>query len=597
MLPLRSSCTTARRLPPMPAKLLRFTFLLGLIFVFSFLYVRNDSNSVGGSVHQVCPEGSENLLWETNRLSPPKSSFGRVATNNRHCARLKVPLDYASPVASSAAIAMVRHHSAVPHNSSRYRGPILINPGGPGGSGVDIVVRAGARLATIVGPEFDIIGFDPRGIGRSTPRVSSFETRVERKIWEAKDPRKRSLNSSDGALWRVYARALIDGQLAGERDDGSLRYINTDHTARDMLRIVQAHGRDKLQYWGFSYGSILGVTFASMFPDNVERLIIDGVGDAESYFATEWSYNIMDTEKTWESFVDGCVAAGPDTCAFYAPTADALMEKVNRIYDSIRLRPIPVRTNTSYGLVDYSLLRNVIFDSLFSPYATFVPLARALADLNEGNGTALFSMAETPSFKCECDSLEYSFDLNPEAETAVLCNDGKQIPSTYEDAEKHYLEMSKTSSWADVWASIPMGSWPKFPKNHFQGPFVANTSFPLLIIGNTADPAAPLWAARKMAKGFAGSIVLTQDSAGHCSISVPSLCTQKYIRQYFFEGVLPDPDTVCSVIGTPFDVDELKAAADTQIVLGLSADDHNLLDVLQDLARTYSVRGLRGRVF
>jgi hypothetical protein len=90
------------------------------------------------------------------------------------------------------------------------------------------------------------------GIGRSTPRVSSFETRVEREIWEAKDPRKRSLNSSDDALWRAYARALIDGQLAGERDDGSLRYINTDHTARDMLRIVQAHGRDKLQYWGFS---------------------------------------------------------------------------------------------------------------------------------------------------------------------------------------------------------------------------------------------------------------------------------------------------------------------------------------------------------
>ncbi|KAJ7367641.1 hypothetical protein DFH08DRAFT_795785 [Mycena albidolilacea] len=178
-------------------------------------------------------------------------------------------------------------------------------PGGPGGSGVDLVLKAGPLLSTILGPGFDIIGFDPR---------------------------------------------------AGERDDGSLRFINTENTARDMLRIVQAHALEKIQYWGFS--------------------------------------NLFDTDKVWVSFVDGCVAAGPQGCAFFAPTATEILDNVDKIYASLRARPIPVWTNGSYGVVDYSLLRRAIFKSFYTPYAHFPILARALAELSVGNGTV--EMARRP---------------------------------------------------------------------------------------------------------------------------------------------------------------------------------------------------------
>ncbi|KAJ7231423.1 hypothetical protein C8J57DRAFT_1091798, partial [Mycena rebaudengoi] len=97
----------------------------------------------------------------------------------------------------------------------------------------------------------------------------------------------------------------------------------------------------------------------------------------------------------------------------------------------------------------------------------------------------------------------------------------------------------------------------------------------------------------KVSKGFAGSIVLTQDSAGHFSFSAPSVCTQKHIQQYFLNGALPDPDTVCPVIGTPFDDDDSRMTADAQTVLALSPDDHNLLDALQDLARTFNIDNIR----
>ncbi|KAJ7209101.1 TAP-like protein-domain-containing protein [Mycena rebaudengoi] len=568
---------------------------LAVAFAIATLYVLHDSDSTSAmlsSLHVQDGLSSQNFaqsdkfLWET--IEPTEELVWTRCYEDHHCARLKVPLDYSNPHSESAAIAMVRFHSVVPHNSSSYRGPILINPGGPGGSGVDFGLNSGKQLSTIVGPEFDIIGFDPRGIGRSIPRVSFFETRAEREIYTANSAMSRSLNSSNDALSRAYAQALIVGQLASERDAGSLRYINTENTVHDMLRIVQAHGREKLQFWGFSYGTILGATFAAMFPNNVERIVIDGVADSTDYYEQEWANSLVDTDKVWQSFYDGCVAAGPDGCPFYAPTAEDINTKMDRIYASLRTRPIPVRTNMSYGLVDYAFVRSVIFSSLYKPYARFAPLARALADLAEGNATAMFKMAEKPSFECGCDPSEYRFEV-------LLMEAGVRIPSTFEAAQRHYVEMGKISTWADIGALTRMActAWPDFPKDHFKGPFVANTSFPLLLVGNTADPVTPLNDAKRMSKGFAGSVVLTQDSAGvPLLVSAPSVCTQKHVRQYFLKGALPEPGTVCPVNGTPFDVNDFKDDSDVQTVLGLSVDDRNLLEILQHVANTINFRFL-----
>ncbi|KAF8217173.1 TAP-like protein-domain-containing protein [Mycena galopus ATCC 62051] len=531
----------------------------------------------------------DEFSWES--ITPTEELIWTNCYSNHQCARLKVPLDYAHPEGRSAAIAMIRVHSGVPHDSPRYRGPVLINPGGPGESGVNIVAWKGQLLSTIIGPEFDIIGFDPRGIARSTPRASFFANRAEREIWSVDDARSKSMNASTDALSRAWARGMVIGQLAGERDDGSLRFITTDHTARDMLQIVRAHGEEKLQYWGFSYGSVLGAAFASMFPQNVGRLVIDGVEDSENYFATLWDNNLLDTDKVWMAFIDGCVAAGPSGCAFFAPTAAEISDNVEKLSESLRSRPIPVRTDTSFGVVDYSRLRRTIFESLYSPYAMFPILAQALADVARGNGTTLFKMLEIPAFECACDAAQHQFEFVSEGFPAVLCNDGKRISPEYDEVLARYQSLSKTSNWADVWAPIPLQclAWPDFPKNHFQGPFVANTSFPLLLVTTTADPVTPLWAANKMSQGFPGSVVLTQDSAGHCSISGVSLCTHKYIRQYFFDGTLPAPGTICAVDVPPFPTSDF-AMDDPQAPLGVSAADLHLFDAVQKLAKTFGRR-------
>ncbi|KAF7307452.1 Abhydrolase-4 domain-containing protein [Mycena indigotica] len=547
----------------------------------------------------------DKFSWAT--INPSEDLVWTECYGDKHCARLKVPLDYTNPNGPSAAIAIVRVHSVVSHNSPSYRGPILINPGGPGGSGVDMAINIGNRLQTIVGPEFDIIGFDPRGIARSIPRANFFSSRAERALFDAWNI--PSPNASAEVLPRIWAHGTLMGQLARGNDDGSLKFIHTDYTARDMLRIVQKHNSEKLQYWGFS--SVLTDLFGKFLSsgqiwqrlgsnfccnDNVGRIVIDGVTDVDDYYATKWSNSLRDTDQVFRAFAVGCAAAGPSGCAFYSGSPDQILTNIETLASSLRARPIPIQTSTSHGILDFSAFRTTLFRSLYVPYAQFPTLAKALASLASGNASDFWELSLVvrgmrQPFQCGCNPGEFQFESLGEATWAVLCNDGAQISADYEDFEAYYTELSKTSTFADQWTMPRMGclEWPKFPKTNFQGPFTANTSFPLLLIGNTGDPVTPLWSAQKVSKGFKDSVVLTQDSFGHCSLSGPSLCTHKHIRAYFLNGTLPELGTVCSVDTQLFPVAS-SHYEEAQVVLGLLTEsDMELYHNAQRLSMEFHV--------
>ncbi|KAK1219898.1 hypothetical protein PQX77_017351 [Marasmius sp. AFHP31] len=195
-------------------------------------------------------------------------------------------------------------------------------------------------------------------------------------------------------------------------------------------------------------------------------------------------------------------------------------------------------------------------------------LATGLADLINGNGTALYTMFDAGLFQCSCDPLENAFEAVEDAELAISCNDGDVVPSDLESAQEHYASVLRISEWGSLWAGnrLDCASWPDVPKAQFRGPIGGNTSFPLLIIGNKADPVTPLWAAHKVSKGFPGSVVLSQDSAGHASISAPSVCTARVIREYFMNGTLPDVGTWCPIDRSPFDPS--YASSNRQLKLG-----------------------------
>ncbi|KAJ6569126.1 TAP-like protein-domain-containing protein [Mycena capillaripes] len=534
--------------------------------------------------------------WET--LTATASLNWTSCYSGFECSLLEVPLDYTADK-GNASIAVVRFPATAP--KSEYLGPILFNPGGPGGSGVTTIVSLGAEFAEFLGNQFDIVGFDPRGVSFSKPSVSFFKTAAERELWTPADLNLRypSANATSEVMSNRWAQFQLIGQLAQERDtEDILQYITTDNVARDMLRITEAFGFEKLQYWGVSYGSMLGATFATLFPDKVGRIAIDGVMDAEAWYTANLTGSMMDTDKTLQTFFDGCIAAGPDGCAFYAPTAAEIAANLDALTESIRAQPFPVLTDLSHGIVDYSFFRNYIFAALYSPYNSFVGFAQGLAQLAAGNATGVYTANQVPAFECDCNTPVVPFTGNIyESQIATTCTDATPVHDSISDLREFYQNEAKLSSFADIWAEwrVYCSGWRVHREGSFSGLVGANTSFPLLVIGNTADPVTPIAWAKKASDLFPGSVLLTQDSPGHMSLVAPSLCTHGALRAYFQNGTFPKEGTVCAV-----DTELFPGAANATMAgvkRQLATPDRKLLDAVRAIGDVVRPIAAMGRSF
>ncbi|GJE96256.1 alpha/beta hydrolase [Phanerochaete sordida] len=561
---------------------------------------------------RVAPSDPE-AVWDDIPPSTVDSLSWVSCYSGKECARLMVPLDYAKPDGPQAGVAMVKIPSKYGPGDEKYRGPILFNPGGPGGSGVGfIALEIGDSFQRLIGEEFDIIGFDPRGVGRTTPQVVFFPDEAEAAAWRIRVEGDPGLNTSADALPRLWARAQVQSAIAGRASSHASPYVGTALVARDMLSIVRAHGTDKLQYWGVSYGTILGATFAAMFPDNVGRLIIDGVVDADDYYAGTWANNLQDTDKALGMIIDACVSAGPE-CPLYESTSDKVHARLNAIFTNLKKQPLPVYNGTTgkeYGIIDYKLARAALFALVYFPYGvtamtpiyTSIIILHALAQLEKGDGLELGRIlgmvpVQAP-FSCNCPGeppAPRPIPLaNLDATIAIACGDAaaSRGDDTVPILEEYYGQLSKISEFADMWPiRISCSGWRTRPVERFAGPFVANTSFPLLIIGNTADPVTPLAHAWKMSHGFNNSVVLQQDSAGHCTIAATSLCSAKAIRDYFREGKLPQNGTICSVDSSIFPSNALTEKLQT-----LEGEDREVMGAWMDISAAHKIPML-GRVW
>ncbi|KAK7466425.1 hypothetical protein VKT23_005147 [Stygiomarasmius scandens] len=450
----------------------------------------------------------------------------------------QVPLNYSDPDSGSAAIAVIKLNATL-ENGLEYGGPVFTNPGGPGAGSVGFVLSTGKVLQNKTGSQFDLVGFDPRGTGFSTPNVTVFQSAEESLSWFIEEP--SDVNSTSEALPEEWARYQAFGQAAQTRDNGILNFVHTGNAARDMLGIAEALGQEKLQYLGYSYGTVLGATFATMFPDRVGRMVLDGVVDVEGYFGSNFLLSdLLDADKAMQTFFDGCHSAGPEACLFYASSPSGIAANLEDIYASLRSQPLPIFAGDAFGVLTYDLLRAVVFTAISKPYPSFQPLASGLADLSRGNGTAIFETIQRLS--SGSSSL-----VSIEALTAILCSDANPSNATVPEIQETLA--TSNSSFTGLYGVFPArcAGWKVHPNDRFQGPVGANTSNPILLVGNTADPRTALASAKKTSSMFPGSAVLVQDSPGHSSLVASSNCTTQYLNDYFATGQLPADGTVCQV--------------------------------------------------
>ena len=167
----------------------------------------------------------------------------------------------------------------------------------------------------------------------------------------------------------------------------------------------------------------------------------------------QWRTNLLDADKALGAFFTGCFEAGPEGCAFYAESPEAIQQNFTNILESLRAQPIPIKTDSTYGILDHTTVRLVVLTALTSPYALFPVTAQGLAQLAAGNGTSLFQLLNPSGsqFQCSCDPEAHANDQATDASTAIICNDGDEVPTDLHSAKEYYDEMTNLTNWAEVW--------------------------------------------------------------------------------------------------------------------------------------------------
>ncbi|EFX04845.1 hypothetical protein CMQ_5107 [Grosmannia clavigera kw1407] len=494
----------------------------------------------------------EHITWE---------HCGDLDGRPLECSTIHVPMDQFDASNSGGktfSIPLIRQRGRGISGDARADLPnLLLNPGGPGGSGINFMYRRGALLRAVVGEGVHLLSFDPRGVNGSRPRASCYpdvETRRQRAIVRSS---RVIEDSTEAYAWSYnYVRACAD--TMGEHG----LYLNTPQTAADMNSILDAVGQDAMVYWGFSYGTLLGQTYATLFPERAQRVIIDGVANQFDWYEGLLDAEVFaDTENVWDGFLDECVKAGKERCALVALIAaspahqatggkEILRERLAALGTQLQASPSSIYVNnTVYGALSYETIwYKAIFMALYKP-ATWHALADALAKMIEGNATAAL--------------LAYGLD-EPWGETGddlvnfVTYNDGASGASYWQQDRQWLLELLVPYMNESVFTPSEYGGyyikqqW-HIPRTHSYVPRTGvQTAHPLLLLSTTFDPVCPLVSARSAQAAFEGSQIVEVLGYGHCSVAMPSMCLARHVRAFLYNGTLPDTYTQCEVDGPYF---------------------------------------------
>lgn len=467
------------------------------------------------------------------------------------CGTVQVPLDYDEPDGATISLAVIRLPAAAP---ARRIGSLFVNPGGPGGSGVDLVLFAGRFIfPREVADRFDIVGFDPRGVARST-QLRCFGT--VRQMFPYLSPMPFPVTDQEEATWVDNERHLVGAcdQRAGRIGE----HMSTANVARDLDELRQAVGDQQLTYYGVSYGSYLGTTYANLFPERVRAVGVDSVLDPIAWaneggtipFSTRLRSD-RSAMATLTEFFRLCDEAGP-RCSF-GPDAGARFEAL-----AGRLRQAPVvfpgrdGSTFSYGyphLVADSL--GAMYDSMsWQFFAGFLASLDAQAD-----PVALGEARD--AFQRQLDfGTKRGFPRYPsffEGLAGVMCTD-TDGPSGYpawssaaDAAEAQFGHFGRI--W--TWISSPCAEWPFEDADRYAGPFTNQTANPVLVVGNLFDPATGYHGAETVDALLPNSSLLTVAGWGHGSIG-RSRCADQLIVDYLVDQVTPPAGTVCHQDFVPF---------------------------------------------
>jgi pimeloyl-ACP methyl ester carboxylesterase len=443
------------------------------------------------------------------------------------CTMVTAPLDWTDPGASEIELSVIRSRAL----SGEPIGSLLTNPGGPGASGVGLIRDS---LTFAVGDalrqEFDIIGFDPRGVGESTA-VSCFDAAgMDEYLFDIPDGER----GSDAWTDELAARNTEFAEACDANSDGILPFVTTENAARDMDLLRAVLGDSELNYLGYSYGTFLGATYAKLFPERVGRLVLDGAIDPSISGLDVGTIQGVGFESALRAYMADCLQ--DDECPFRG-SVDQAMADLGTLLATVDRDPL---LNTDGRMLGADALMTAIIAALYSP-DSWSFLTSALTEVLAGDPATAFILAD---FYYNREGGAY-LDNSTEAFRAYNCMDYPVDSTPGEEAAADALLAAEAPTVAPYWSGPdPCEVW-AYPATGVRERITAEGAAPIVVVGTTNDPATPYEWSVSLSEQLSSGVLVTRVGEGHTGYNKGNACVDDAVETYLLEGTPPTDGLRC----------------------------------------------------
>jgi pimeloyl-ACP methyl ester carboxylesterase len=438
------------------------------------------------------------------------------------CATLTVPLDHTGAVPGTISIALIK----TPATDPKHRiGSLLVNPGGPGASALDDWDFLSGQVDAALHKRFDVIGFDPRGVGQSTAIDCLSDAQLDAFTSADLDP----TTPAQTTALETISKQLADTCAA--KQGTLLRFVGTADAAKDMDDIRAALGDQKLSYLGFSYGTLLGATYAQEFPTHVRALVLDGAENPSLGAVASVDEQSTGFEKQLDAFLASCAASA--ACPWHISGNG--QADLKALLASIESSPLPTGTSRTLTVGDAFYGIGV---ALYSRQS-WPTLEQALGQAASGDGSGLLALADDYTERAP----DGSFSNTIEANLAINCRDyaWPKTPAAFFAAAKASAAESPLFGPSNLDETLPCAYWPADASGTgAPGPLTAAGAPPILVVATTGDPATPYADGVALAKQLSGGVLLTNVGNQHTAYGY-SGCVRKYADVYLINLTNPGP--------------------------------------------------------
>ena len=479
------------------------------------------------------PAPTERVASGLQKFYDQRVAWKSCESSGMTCATVTAPIDWATPNAGSLKLAVIRHVTT----SSKRVGSLLINPGGPGGSGYDAVAQGLDYLTDAALREaFDVVGWDPRGVGRSTPVTCLDGPAMDAFLYAP----PTAPEGSDAWLASRVPVEKAFGAACAKKTGPLLGHIDAESNARDLDLLRAVLGDAQLHYLGFSYGTFFGAHYAKLFPAKVGRLVLDGPVDPALSEPQDFTTQMAGFESSFRAYVADCLTG--DDCPF-SGSLEVALAQAKALFQAVGTAGLTIADGRQLSL---GVLGTAISYPLYDR-DSWGSLSSMIAGLQKGSAKLAFNFADAYNGRSSNGTYDHSVDVY----TAALCLDGayptdlagtRATMDAIAQAAPTVGEILSYSDWVQV--SIACQNWP-YRNVLSAAPIAAEGAAPIMVVGTTDDPATPYSGAVALADQLDSGVLVSRTGEGHTAYASGNDCIDRTVDAYLVKGTVPAVDPHC----------------------------------------------------